>query len=85
MSLDRRVGALEARPSPPAPARTAAPTSTFETARLSFAEQVELDDLLRPLAPLPGEVWELDPLTVAQLERAHALVAKGHGWGEEGG
>ena len=77
--LGQRVGSLEARPPPPAPAPAAA---AFDPARLTFAEQVELDDLLGPLAPLPGERWDLDPLSTAQLERAHALVIKGHGLGE---
>ena len=76
--LGRRVGTLEARPPRPVPA----PRSAFDPARLTFAEQVELDGLLRPLAPLPGEPWDLEPLSTAQLERAHALVAKGHGPGE---
>jgi len=77
--LGRRIGCLEARWPPP----TAAFQSVFDTTRLSPAEQVELDDLLRPLAPLPGERWNLAPLTMAQLDRAHQLVAKGHERGED--
>lgn len=61
------------------PRAVLAPVTSFDPRRLSFAEQIELDDLLRPLAPLPGERWNLEPLTIAQLERAHTLVAKGHG------
>ena len=76
--LGQRVGSLEARPPPPA----RAPAAAFDPGRLTFAEQVELGDLLRPLALLPGEHWDLDPLSTAPLERAHALVAKGHGRGE---
>jgi len=53
--------------------------STFDPTRLSFAEQIELDDLLRPLAPLPGERWSLDPLTDAQLDRSSELTNKAHG------
>ena len=73
--LDRLAAAHRRRGSaPPSP-------SAFDAARLTFAEQVELDDLLRPLAPLPGEPWDLEPLSAAQLERAHQLVSKGHGRG----
>ncbi len=53
--------------------------SAFDPMRLSFAEQIELDDLLRPLAPLPGERWDLDSLSVEQLERAAELTNKAEG------
>ena len=79
MTLTRRLDRLATV----RPRAVTVPATSFDARRLSFAEQIELDDLLRPLAPLPGERWDLEPLTLTQLERAHTLVAKGHGCGDE--
>ena len=72
----RRLIVLEAhrrrRPPPPAP-------STFDAARLRPRERHELDRLLAPHAPRPGESWNLDGLSVEELEQVCALVRKGHG------
>ena len=77
MTLDRRLNRLQLvyrrREPPPGPG------TSFDPQRLSFAEQIELDDLLRPLAPLPGERWDLDSLTDEQLERAAELTRKAEG------
>lgn len=74
-SLDVRLVRLEQRrPRRPAPA-----ASSFDPTRLTMREQWELDRLLAPLAPLPGERWELGPLTDAQLDRSAALMDKAHG------
>ncbi|MBA3518939.1 MAG: hypothetical protein H0T75_15165 [Rhizobiales bacterium] len=57
--------------------------TAFDSMRLSFAEQIELDDLLRPLAPLPGEGWgaALESLSTEELERAVELTRKASGEG----
>ena len=72
----RRLIVLEAhrrrRPPPAAP-------STFRAERLTLAERHELDRLLAPHAPRPGEPWGLDGLGVEALEQVYALVRKGHG------
>lgn len=54
-------------------------SSTFDPTRLTMREQYELDSLLAPLAPLPGEHWDFGPLTDAQLERSAELTRKAHG------
>jgi len=61
------------RPEPPA-----GPT-TFDPTRLTMREQDELDTLLAPIAPLPGERWNLEPLTAEQLDRSLDLMNKAHG------
>jgi len=79
MTLDRRLNRLQLvyRRREPPPVRA----TSFDAKRLSFAEQIELDDLLRPLAPLHGERWDLDSLSVEQLERATELTRKAEGEG----
>jgi hypothetical protein len=74
--LDRLALVWRRPEAPPAAGATA-----FDPARLTFREQFELDQLLAPLAPLPGEACDLDPLTLAQLERLAELSAKGYGTG----
>ena len=77
MSLARRLDRLSVVYRAPRPAR--GPASEFDATRLSFAEQAELDDLLRPPEPLPGERVDLQGLTDEQLDRAHELLRKAHG------
>lgn len=66
-------GHLSRRPVPPP-----APT-TFDSHRLTPREMAELDELLGPIAPLPGERWDLKGLTLEQVERATDLMNKAHG------
>ncbi len=55
--------------------------TAFDPTRLSFAEQVELDGLLRHVAPLPGERWgaALESLSNEELDRAVVLTRKAEG------
>ncbi len=77
--LDARINKLRVvyrRREPPA-----ASGAAFDPMRLTFGEQIELDDLLRHVAPLPGEGWgaALESLSVEELERAVELTRKGEG------
>lgn len=67
-----RLRLVSRRPPPRGP-------SSFDPTRLSFAEQIELDDLLAPLAPVPGQEWDLEPLTTEQLARSAELMRKAEG------
>ena len=75
--LDSRINKLRVvyRRREPPPERA----TSFDSMRLTFAEQIELSDLLRHVAPLPGERWDFDALSVEQLARAAELTNKGEG------
>ena len=68
-----RLTLVYRRPEPPSG------PSAFDATRLSLAERVELDDVLRHVAPLPGKGWDFDSLSVEQLERAVELTNKAEG------
>ena len=76
-TITRRLVVLEERRrrQPPPP-----PPSGFDATRLTSREQGELDELLAVLTPPHyGRRWDLDPLSVEELERLDELTRKGHG------
>jgi hypothetical protein len=77
MTLDQRVDRLTVvyrRETPSAP-------SPFDATRLSSAEQIELEGVLRNVEPLPGKGWgaALESLSNEALDRAVDLTRKAEG------
>lgn len=75
--LDTRINKLRivyrAKPTPDPTA------SDFNVGRLSLSEQIELDDLVGHLTPVPSQQWDFASLSLEQLERVAELTNKAKG------